>query len=166
MFNPCCCTTGTCDQECCNGGKWPDQINCDLSLGWVDAACDACETLDGVYVLNYDSGSNPLNNCIWTYDSGELCNFPGDCSSGTFTARARLLIVATLTTGCNWSVNVDWFHSGLDDSCDSHNKFAVYTISDSGDEDCDGMTLSKSSESTSDNYSCSGSFPATIELSR
>ena len=165
----CPCVTSSCNQECCDGGKWPDQINCDIgAIGWTDAACDACDTLGGVYVLNADTGAgswNPNNNCIWKYDSGELCNFTGDCTPATKTARAHLLITATLTPTCNWTVVITWFHFGLDDSCSTHNKTGTYLITGSGGEDCDGLVINKDSES-GDDYSCVGSFPATITLSR
>jgi hypothetical protein len=163
----CPCGGASCDQECCNGGKWPDQINCDLgALGWTNGDCDVCDTLGGVYVLNYDNiNSNPNNNCIWKYDSGELCTFSVSCS-GTRTATARLIITARLSPTCNWSVLVEWRHAGLDDSCPEVNKIATYTISNSGGEDCDAMEIPIWFQNSSSTLSCIGSYPATIELSR
>jgi hypothetical protein len=164
----CPCTTSSCNQECCDGGKWPDQINCDIGvLGWVDGGCSECDTLGGVYVLNADTlaGSwNPNSNCIWKYDSGELCTFlVASCGR---TARARLQITATLTTTCDWTVLVSWSHAGLDDSCPNINKSGTYFVDNSGGGDCDGLELDLIGEISSDNTSCTGTFPATIELSR
>lgn len=168
LLNPCCCTTGTCDQECCNGGRWPDSIVCDLGvLGWVDAGCDACDTIGGQYTLTYDTiNSNPLNNCIWKYTGPTLCSYELDCSGIDRTVSAKLLITATLSPTCNWSVLVLLDTTGVDDSCPNPDKSATYTATDTGGEDCDALELDFASEGFSSNVMCSGTWPATIELSR
>jgi hypothetical protein len=164
LLNPCCCSTGTCDQECCNGGKWPDQINCDIgTLGWVDNGCDVCDTIGGSYVLTYDAvNSNPLNNCIWTYSGPDLCTYLLDCTPDQ-NVTAFVEITAILSPTCTWTVFFVLNHDGGDDSCPNPTKSGTYAGVGTGD--CDGLVLSRTAEITPA-YTCTGTFPATIELSR
>lgn len=162
MTNPCCCTTSTCNQICCNGGKWPDTINCDLgAVGWADAGCDACDTIGGVYALTYDTvASNANSECIWKYTGPQLCEYTLDCG---FAVQAFLVITATLTSECNWTVFVELSHTGGDDSCPNPNRTGAYTGTGTGD--CDGLVIPQWFVDESPE-SCTGSYPAAIELSR
>jgi hypothetical protein len=164
--NDCPCNEASCDQECCNDGKWPDQINCDLGvLGWADGDCDVCDTIGGVYVLTYDAvNSTPAYNCIWRYAGPELCSFVIEpCGQ---TAYADLRITATLSPTCNWQVSVVFRVYGTSDACQDPSKTATYNVTNSGGEDCDGVSLTLTTEDSADTEACIGSFLATIELSR
>lgn len=167
----CPCSEGTCELGCCNAGRWPDTIQCDLgALGWVDADCDACDTLGGVYELNYDAGlSVPSTSCVWSYDSGVICTYDADCGISTRTFTAQLIITATLNSDCDWSVEVELFVQGADDSCSNPIKTATYELANSDEEDCDCMELTKTSDNSASGIfddSCDGDFPDTIILSR
>ncbi len=167
----CPCNEGTCELGCCNAGRWPDTIQCDLgTLGWVDNGCDACDTLGGVYELAYNAGlSTPSTSCVWTYDSGEICDFPYMCGLSLRTARASLLITATLNSDCDWTVDVALDIRGLDDACASPQKTATYELANSDEEDCDCMELTKTSDNSALGVfddTCDGDFPDTIILSR
>jgi hypothetical protein len=165
IFNPCCCNDeGTCDKECCDGGRWPDAINCDVgTLGWTDVDCDACDTLGGVYVLNYSAADSDFSACVWKYDSGVICTRTPACG---FEQEARFTIYAALNSSCTWLVTVSFDMIGGDDSCGASRKTVRYLLASSDAQDCDGMSLPFYDTISASSDVCSGSYPATIELSR
>lgn len=164
LLNPCCCTTGTCANECCEGGKWPDQINCDIgTLGWTDVDCDACDTLGGMYVLDYSAADSGAGTCVWKYDSGVICTRTAPCGDEQ---QAQFQITAELNNECRWTVTLAFEMLGGDDACGSYRKIVQYRLSNTDEEDCDGMEIPFLATITSDNTVCSGSYNATIELSR
>jgi hypothetical protein len=132
-------------------------------LGWVDVDCDACETLGGVYVLDYDAGNSTAFECVWSYDSGVICTRTPACGTEQ---EARFTISATLNTDCRWTVTVAFEMLGGDDSCPKPRKITQYRLTNSDEADCDAMEIPELGVISSSNAVCSGTYLATITLSR
>jgi hypothetical protein len=132
-------------------------------LGWADGDCDACDTLGGVYVLDYSAADSGLGDCVWKYEGDPICTRIAGCGTEQ---SGRLTITATLNSSCRWDVIVAFEMLEGDDSCEKPRKVAQYRLSNSDEEDCDAMAIPFLSNLATSNVACSGSYNATIELSR
>ncbi len=76
---PCECCGVKCvdDESCCPDGL-PAELLLTVPSGWVDAGCDACDTIPGTFVLDFEGLSGPEANCPelgerWTYSQDNFC---------------------------------------------------------------------------------------------